>query len=208
MSSLFVDVEAAISFPEAGISPVQHRSAALLKQISAAPKLAAVTPASNLERRPAPDKASSGIASLDALMGGLPRGCLTEICGPESSGRTSLLLSALAAATRREEICTLIDASDAFDPNSAAAAGVDLERFLWIRCGFNKRSSGTPRKRRNAASPEEWERQRREDPVEQALRAADLLLQSSGFGVVAIDLASVPQKIARRIPLTTWFRFQ
>ena len=47
-----------------------------------------------------------------------------------------------------------------------------------------------------------------EDPVEQALRAADLLLQSSGFGMVAIDLAGVPVKMARRIPLTTWFRFR
>jgi len=207
MSSLFVDVEAAISFPEAGISPVQHRSAALLKQISAAPKLAAVTPASNLERRPAPDKASSGIASLDALMGGLPRGCLTEICGPDSSGRTSLLLAALAAATRREEVCTLIDVSDAFHPHSAASAGVNLERLLWIRCGANAQSS-LSRKRRQATSLEEWERRRMEDPVEQALRAADLLLQSHGFGMVAIDLAGVPVKMARRIPLTTWFRFR
>src|SRR5579864_6668036 len=137
MSSLFVDFEAAISFPEAGISPAQHRSAALLKQISAAPKLAAVTPASHLEIRPVPDKSSSGIASLDALTGGLPRGCLTEICGPDSSGRTSLLLAALSAATRREEVCTLIDVSDAFHPHSATTAGVKSERLLWIRCGAN-----------------------------------------------------------------------
>ena len=47
-----------------------------------------------------------------------------------------------------------------------------------------------------------------ENPVEQALRAADLLLQSGGFGLIAIDLAGVPVKIARRIPLTTWFRFR
>jgi recombination protein RecA len=207
MSSLFVDLDAAISFPEAGISPIQHRSAALLKQISAAPKLAAVTPASSLEIRPAPDKTSSGIASLDALTGGLPRGCLTEICGPDSSGRTSLLLAALAAATRREEVCTLIDVSDAFHPQSAAAAGVNLERLLWIRCGANAQSS-LSRKRRLATSLQEWERQRMEDPVEQALRAADLLLQSHGFGMVAIDLAGVPVKMARRIPLTTWFRFR
>jgi hypothetical protein len=44
--------------------------------------------------------------------------------------------------------------------------------------------------------------------VEQALRAADLLLQSNGFGLVAIDLAGGPLKTARRIPLTTWFRFR
>ena len=182
--------------------------AALVRQLSEAPKLAKITKASRLEMRPAPDRAASGILQIDALTGGLPRGCLTEICGPESSGRTSLLLSALAAATRREEICTLIDASDAFNPNSANAAGLDLDRFLWVRCGLNTRSSSPPRKRRSASSLEEWERQRREDPVEQALRTADLLLQSSGFGLVAIDLAGVPSKTARRIPLTTWFRFR
>jgi hypothetical protein len=186
---------------------VEPRSAALLKQITEIPKLAGVTSASRLEIRPAPDTASSGIAQIDVLTGGLPRGCLAEICGPDSSGRTSLLLSALAAATRREEICTLIDVSDAFDPHSAAAAGVHLERLLWIRCGQTPQIS-TLRKRRNAQSREDWERQRMEDPVEQALRAADLLLQSSGFGMVTIDLAGVPLKMARRIPLTTWFRFR
>src|SRR6201987_2346057 len=94
-----------------------------------------LTPASQLEIRPAPEMASSGIAALDALTGGLPRGCLTEICGAASSGRTTVLLAALAAAPRRGEYCALIDASDALDPHSIAAAGVDLDRLLWVRCG-------------------------------------------------------------------------
>src|SRR4029077_9093522 len=97
--------------------------------------LASVTPASQLEIRPAPEMVSSGVPAIDALTGGLPRGCLTEICGPASSGRTTLLLAALAAATRRREFCVVVDASDALDPQSAAAAGVDLERLLWVRCG-------------------------------------------------------------------------
>jgi hypothetical protein len=118
------------------------------------------------------------------------------------------MLAAIAAVTRREEICALIDASDAFDPFSAAAAGVNLERLLWVRCGSHAQSSALSRKRRQAFSLEERERRRMEDPVEQALRATDLLLQSRGFGMVAIDLAGVPLKMARRIPLTTWFRFR
>jgi hypothetical protein len=186
----------------------EQRAAGFLKQLSGAPKLAGVVPASRLEIRPAPETASSGIAQIDALTGGLPRGCLTEIFGPDSSGRTSLLLSVLGAATRREEICTLIDVSDAFDPHSAAAAGIDLERLLWVRCGANLQTSSVSRMRRSAKSLEEWEQRRIEDPVEQALRATDLLLQSSGFGLVVIDLAGVPLKTACRIPLTTWFRFQ
>ena len=180
----------------------------LTKRLSESPKLAGVIPASRLEMRPTPETASSGIPQVDAMTGGLPRGCLTEFCGPDSSGRTSLLLSALGAATRREEICTLIDVRDAFDPHSATAAGVNLERLLWVRCGANPQSSAYSLQRRKAQSREEWERRRREDPVEQALRATDLLLQSSGFGLVVIDLAGVPLKTARRIPLTTWFRFQ
>src|SRR6202166_4794001 len=99
------------------------------------PRLAHITPASRLEIRPAPEMVSSGIPAIDALTGGLPRGCLTEICGPPSSGRTTLILAALAAATRRGEFCVVVDASDALDPHSAAAAGVELDRLLWVRCG-------------------------------------------------------------------------
>jgi hypothetical protein len=186
----------------------QKSAAAILQQLSGAPKLAGVVQASRLEVRSLPETASSGIPQIDALTGGLPRGCLTEICGPASSGRTSLLLSALRAATRREEICTLIDVSDAFDPHSANIAGINLERLLWVRCGGNFPPSSPSGKRRPAQSLEEWERRRREDPVEQALKATDLLLQSSGFGLVVIDLTGVPLRTARRIPLTTWFRFQ
>jgi recA bacterial DNA recombination protein len=202
MSSPLLQVEAARPIPLVARSS----SATLLKEFSET--LAGVTPASRLEVRPAPETASSGIAQIDALAGGLPRGCLTEVCGPESSGRTTVMLSAITAVTRREEICALIDASDAFDPHSAAAAGVNLERLLWVRCGSHAPSSALSRKRRQAFNLEERERRRMEDPVEQALRATDLLLQSSGFGMVAIDLAGVPLKMARRIPLTTWFRFR
>ncbi|MGB6814699.1 MAG: hypothetical protein WBE23_17495 [Candidatus Sulfotelmatobacter sp.] len=149
-------------------------------------RLAGVTPASQLAVRPAPEMVSSGIVAMDVLTGGLPRGCLTEICGPASSGRTTLLLAALAAATRRGECCALVDASDALDPQLAAAAGVELDRLLWVRCGEN--------------SPEK--------SLEQLLRATDLLLESGGFGLIALDLGDLPEQAARRIPLTTWFRFR
>jgi hypothetical protein len=162
-----------------------------------------------------------GIQELNSLTGGLPRGCLTEICGPTSSGRTSVLLAALAMATRRQEVCVLVDASDAFDPGSADAAGVDFERLLWVRCGgaaFGSRTSAVssqPSAFRNQSSHFELDPQPPKsevrDPMsalEQALRVTDLLLQSGGFGMVAIDLGDVPFHVARRIPLTSWFRFQ
>ena len=104
------------------------------------PSTISLTPASRLEIRPAPEMVTSGIPALDALAGGLPRGCLTEIYGPASSGRTSVMLAALASATRRGEYCALIDASDALDPQSVAAAGIDLDRLLWVRCGEESRN--------------------------------------------------------------------
>src|ERR1039457_2540952 len=69
------------------------------------------------QSRPEPERAPTGIAEIDSAIGGLPRGCLTEIVGPASSGRTSLLLGVLAAATAREEACALLDAEDAFSPD-------------------------------------------------------------------------------------------
>jgi recombination protein RecA len=86
--------------------------------------------------RAAVELQSSGIAELDAVLeGGFPRGSIVELCGSPSSGRTSLALSLLAQATGRQEACAFVDVSDCLDPYSLAAAGVDLARLLWIRCG-------------------------------------------------------------------------
>jgi recombination protein RecA len=113
-------------------------------------------------------------------------------------------LAALAAATQRQEVCALVDISDAFNPRSAAAAGVNFERLLWVRCGGAKQRAGSPQRHRVT----EKKNEKIEKPVEQALRVTDLLLQSGGFGLVIIDLGDTPLKMARRIPLTSWFRFQ
>jgi recombination protein RecA len=123
---------------------------------------------------------STGIPEMDACFGGLPRGAMTEICGPACSGHTSLLLSALAARTGDGEVCALVDARDSFDPLGAAAAGVALKQLLWVRC----------------------------QNIDQALRATDLLIQGGGFGLVAVDLSDVPSRLARQVPLNAWFRFR
>jgi recombination protein RecA len=170
--------------------PETHRPPQKAPRISAVlndARLAAVIPASRLAIRPAPEMASIGIPALDGLTGGLPRGCLTEIFGPASSGRTTVLLSALAAATRRGEFCAVVDASDTLDPHSIAAAEVDLDRLLWIRC-------------EDTAQPYH--------ALEQLLRVTDLLLESGGFGMIALDVGDLPPQTARRIPLATWFRFR
>src|ERR1700676_2577307 len=112
-----------------------EKTAEILAHVGAISSLAAVVPASRLALRLAPEMVSSGIPQLDLLTGGIARGCLTEICGTASSGRTSVLLFALARATQRGEVCALVDASDAFNPASAAAAGMEMSRLLWVRCG-------------------------------------------------------------------------
>jgi hypothetical protein len=122
----------------------------------------------------------TGIVPVDALTGGLPRGAITEIFGPRSSGRTRAILSILAEATARDEVCAMVDGNDAFDPASGMAAGLDLKRLLWVRC----------------------------HKLEQVLKATDLLLQGGGFGRVVMDLTDLPPSHLRSIPLASWFRFQ
>src|ERR1022692_1233456 len=129
------------------------------------------------QSRPVPELVRTGVSEVDTATGGLPRGCLTEINGPASSGRTSLLVAILAEATAQGEVCALVDAEDSFDPASAEAAGVRLERLLWVRSAHN---------------------------AEHALKAADLLIQGGGFGLVVMDLGDTAPHTARRISLASW----
>jgi len=135
-----------------------------------------------------PSAAATGIAPLDAcLQGGLPRGQLSEIVGRQSSGRTAAMLQMLAAATQRGDIAALVDTFDRLDVASAAAAGIDFDRLLWVR---GEASSLFDR------------------VIERGLKALNLVLQAGGFGVVVLDLADAPNQALNRIPFTTWLRIQ
>lgn len=124
---------------------------------------------------------STGIVEIDSLTRGLPRGAITEVYGPASSGRTSLMLSALAQTTTHEEVCALIDTNNAFDPLSASKAGIDLDQLLWLRC---------------------------DGKLEHAFKAADLILQGGGFSLVVLDLGDIPAPQARKIISSWWYRFR
>ena len=137
------------------------------------------SPFTDLDRRVS-ENVSTGVDALDTLTGGLPRGAISEIFGPSSSGRTSTMVSILAKATADDEVCALVDGHDAFDPKSAAAAGVELNRLLWVRC----------------------------HKLDEVLKSTDLLLQGGGFGRVVMDLTDLPLAQVRTIPLASWFRFQ
>jgi recombination protein RecA len=203
-------------FPASPERSLDEKKAGILKHITASGRVLDVRPASRLEVRPRPEMLSSGIAEVDAITGGIPRGCLSEICGPASSGKTSALLAAIAAATRREETCVLVDASDSFDPESAAAAGVDFSKLLWVRCGVPPCSSVASvvkdfkdfYHRGHRVTQIHSKTRGYERRLEQVLKSTDLVLQSGGFGMVALDLAEIPEKYVRRIPLASWFRFQ
>ena len=126
------------------------------------------------------DVAATGIRTLDdRLGGGLARGHLSEIVGPRSSGRATVLCRMLAAATDRGEAVALVDTCDRFDPESAAASGIDLSKLLWVR--------------------------ERGDAL-RALKAMNLVLQAGGFGLVAFDVADVHAAMLRQFPFTTWMR--
>jgi hypothetical protein len=128
-------------------------------------------PAEPVRRLPA------GIAALDALLdGGLPRGHLSEITGPPSSGRTAVLHALLAATTRAGAVAAVVDLPDALDPPSLARAGAVLERILWVR-------PPAPR---------------------QALQCAELILAAGGFALVALDLDRAAA--ARPVPRAAWLR--
>jgi recA bacterial DNA recombination protein len=126
------------------------------------------------------DRAAVGAPSIDvALGGGLRRGHVSEIVGARSSGRTTVMCRALGEAVSRGELVALVDTCDRFDPESAAASGLNLSRLLWIR------DTGDPAR---------------------ALKAMNLVLQAGGFGLVVFDLADVPAGAVRALPFTTWFR--
>jgi len=256
------------------------------------------------QRRSVVELQPSGVAELDAVLGGgFPRGALVELCGPVSSGRTSLAVSLLAQSTERQEACAFVDVSDSLDPISLAAAGVELPRLLWVRCGDTEgrgpdfkassylatadkeigKTRGPDSASKKATPVHGWRHPRelmrgvdkaipsligkqapfaesaqlyvvagcageqierdREPPrrgfrpqrslpslresgplppqvrsgdrgtkpwkrLEQALKTTDLLLHGGGWGVVVFDLGEIYWVDARRIELSTWFRFR
>ena len=116
---------------------------------------------------------ASGIDAVDRMLGGgFPVGRVCEVAGPASSGRTSLGLALLARVTGAGAFAAWVDAADAFDPPSAAAAGVDLSRVLWVRPG---------------------------EP-EHALQGAEQVLKAGGFALAVIDLARDGERRERPLP--------
>jgi hypothetical protein len=157
---------------------------------------AALTPVPRTIR----EVAATGIPEVDGqLEGGLPVGAISEVTGPESSGRTSLALAFMARRTGEGRACSWVDVSDALEPESAAANGVILRQLLWVRCRDGASPPGKAQGRNHVAK---WTR------LDQALRATDLLLQAGGFAAIVLDLGDTAREQANRIPLATWFRFR
>ncbi len=131
------------------------------------------------ERRRAPEEAriAGAAEGFDRLLeGGLERGAMVEVIGRRSSGRFSLVLTVLAAATGAGEAAALVDLGDALDPRHAAAAGVELERLLWVR----------PRR------------------LKEMLASVEVIL-SSGIPLVVLDLGMPPVPGGRGVE-ASWLR--
>lgn len=118
---------------------------------------------------------------LRSVLPGFPEGAITEISGVRSSGRTTMLQASLAAATGLGELCAVVDGSDSFDPLSATAAGVRLDRLLWVQCHHD---------------------------VQDTLKAADLILHGGGFRLVVLDLCDLPLVELQRVPPAWWHRLR
>lgn len=147
----------------------------------------------------------------------LPRGAITDISGSLSSGRTALVHAILAEATTEGECCAVVDCHDAFDPVSASEAGVDLKRVLWVRAGRRKTERASMergsvgKKSIEKASIEEAAIKKKpieKAPLEKAMKAADMILHSGGFGVVVLDLCETAARELNSIPLSYWYRFR
>jgi recombination protein RecA len=133
----------------------------------------------------------TGLAEVDLLLGGgFPRGRLSEIRGPVSSGRTGLLLCLLARTTRAGALAALVDPLDRFDPTSAAHAGLALARLLWLRGGRGEGEAPRP------------------NALARATAAVATLAGSGLFDVVVLDLAGAPDREQRWLPATTWIRLR
>lgn len=144
----------------------------------------------------APEPASSGLAWLDErLGGGWPRGQVSELVGPRSSGRSWLAAQTMARATRQGELAALVDAADSFDPGSLAHVEVGWPYWLWVRGRMPAGGLAT-----GAA------RALQDQELDRAIKAAALVLQAGCFGVVVLDFSEVPAPLLRRLSFTIWLR--
>jgi len=158
---------------------------------------------------PWPAAPFAAAALTETLRGGIPRGQLSEIHGPVSSGRTSLAWAALAAAAARGEWVALIDTFDRFDPECAQEAGVVLSRLLWIRGQALSKTTGAidpawiPGERSVQGPGTLLER-----TIDRAIKAFNLVAQSGVCTMVVLDLIDAPPQALTRIPRSTWLRLQ
>jgi hypothetical protein len=176
--------------------------------------------------------APTGLADLDALLGGgLPRGEISEIVGPASSGCTRLVLAVLAEATQAGEVAAYIDATDCLDPRSAEQAGIVLDRLLWVRCRERKSpggSHGRPptgpgqhiRRGQQAVSlgnsnsnalrshrtEQRYEPLVKQTRVDQTWQAMNLVASAGGFGVIVLDLGGLSRGKLRQWQSYQWLR--
>lgn len=152
--------------------------------------------------------AAFGLQALDGqLQGGLPRGHVSELIGPTSSGRTTLAWTWLGAGTGRGESVALVDTFDRFDPATASACGINLSRLLWVRGqAITKTASAVDPAWLPGARTVDGPGTLLERTIDRSLKALNLVLQSGVCTAVVLDFADVPLAGIRRVPLTTWLR--
>ena len=130
----------------------------------------------------------TGVPGLDEMLyGGLPRGQISEIHGPASSGRTGVAHAMVARSIRAGALAAWVDPQDRLDPRSASDAGIALDHMLWLRGAASARE---PR------------------PLLAAISAVGTLLGAGLFELVVVDLGGMARPALQRLPGATWIRLQ
>ena len=174
----------AIQLPEADL-PLNGQTASI-EQLQQLLELSGVSKGRELTRKEG--RLTCDISQIDTLFGGLARGRISEVTGPISSGKTTIAAAFASAASRRGEVVGWVDVPGAFDPRSLEAAGADLARILWV--SFEKKTYST----RSGFIAKERERR-------SELKAAEMLLEAGGFGLVVIDFGAMRYPLSQSASL-------
>jgi hypothetical protein len=123
----------------------------------------------------------TGVPSFDGMTGGLVRGGICELSGPDGSGKRGLALRMAACSTDRGGLCAVVDGTDGFDPISAQGSGLSLSKTVWVRCGGD---------------------------LTKSIMSTEYLVQSRLFDLIWLDLGGFGERELAMLPSSYWYRFK
>lgn len=123
----------------------------------------------------------TGVSSFDGIVGGLVRGGICELSGPDGSGKRGLAVRMAVASTDRGGLCAIVDGTNGFDPVSAQGGGLALSKTIWVRCGGD---------------------------LTKSIMSTEYLVQSRLFDMIWLDLGYFDERELAMLPSSYWYRFK